>query len=128
MKGLLDRKLTGRRVQWCYLADVLVVELGCSLILRAKGGLPFRYLGCLLFKGRPTKRYFQHLLDKIQVSLSGWRGKFMSQGGRLILIRHVLSSIPVYTLATMTPPKLILQQIDRLFSRFFWGAGEEISR
>lgn len=56
-----------------------------------KGGLPFRYLGCLLFKGRPTKRYFQHLLDKIQVSLSGWRGKFLSQGGRLILIRHVLS-------------------------------------
>lgn len=60
----------------------------------SKGHLPFQYLGNHLFKGRRKSLYFQPLIDKINSMLSGWQGKLLSPGGRIILLRHVLMAIP----------------------------------
>ena len=38
-------------------------------------------------------------IDKIAKRLPKWKGKFLSLGGRLILINAVLSSIPIYFLS-----------------------------
>lgn len=53
--------------------------------------LPMKYLGCMLHKGRGRRVYFQHIVDKINSALTGWSWKLLSQGGRLCLIKHVLS-------------------------------------
>lgn len=84
------------------------------------GILPFQYLGHVLYKGRRLKIYFQHLVDKFQHKLMGWRGRLLSPGGRIVLIRHVLSSIPPYTFSAAAPPKGIIQQLERICSRFLW--------
>jgi hypothetical protein len=87
--------------------------------------LPFKYLGCWLFHGRRKRVYFQHIVDKIIARLKGWEGKYLSQAGRLILIKHVLSAIPQHVFAAIEPPKATLLEIERIFSRFFWGVNED---
>ncbi|OVA11456.1 Ribonuclease H domain [Macleaya cordata] len=45
-------------------------------------------------------------------------------GGKLIMIRHVLSSMAIYLIAAVTVPKSVLQNINRLLANFFWGSHE----
>ncbi|KAK6785843.1 hypothetical protein RDI58_014368 [Solanum bulbocastanum] len=46
----------------------------------------------------------------------------LSYGGKYILIKHVLQTLPVYILTVLTPPKGIIKLMERHFSRFFWGS------
>ncbi|XP_031132021.1 uncharacterized protein LOC116033418 [Ipomoea triloba] len=86
--------------------------------------LPFRYLGVNLFKGRNLAIYYQIILEKIDHSLQGWQRKFLSPGGRLTLIKHVLMSIPVYSSAVVQLPRKIVLEIERRLARFFWGTND----
>lgn len=70
--------------------------------------LPFCYLGCQLFGGQKKKLHFQHLIDKVHEKLAGWKGKLLSPGRRFILIKHVLSTISLFTLVDQDAPKAIL--------------------
>lgn len=54
--------------------------------------------------------------------------KLLSHGGKLILIKHVLQAIPVYTMAAMNPPKGTIDLIEKHFVRFFWGSSTEKSK
>ena len=83
--------------------------------------LPLQYLGCTLSKGGPKRGHFQHLIDRIQLKLAGWKNKLLSAGGRTVLIKHVLFAIPQYTMAILEPPKTVLQDMERIMAKFFWG-------
>ncbi|KAK9271890.1 hypothetical protein L1049_002255 [Liquidambar formosana] len=83
--------------------------------------LPITYLGAPLFSGCPSLLIFENLLVKIRQKVVGWRSKLLSQGGRLVLIRHVLSSMPIYLLSAMHFPTSIIKDSERIFSDFFWG-------
>ncbi|GLT71798.1 hypothetical protein SLA2020_437910 [Shorea laevis] len=50
--------------------------------------------------------------------------RYLSAGARLLLIKHVLSSLPVHLLSVLPVPKQIFGKINRLFSTFFWGSSE----
>nr|XP_027077062.1 uncharacterized protein LOC113700825 [Coffea arabica] len=89
-----------------------------------QGTFPFTYLGCNLFVGHRKKEYFQFLVDKFIAKLAAWQTKFLSPGGRLILIKHVLSAIPSQVLAVMDPPKGLLKCLEGLMVNFFWGQSE----
>ena len=43
-------------------------------------------------------------------------------GGKVVLIKNVLSSIPLHLLATVSPPKSVFAYLERLFANFFWGS------
>lgn len=49
-------------------------------------------------------------------------------GGRLILIKYVLNSIPLHILSTISPPKQTLHEIERLYAKFFWGQFDRMIR
>lgn len=109
----------------CRLSQVRVLEhftgISCTT-------LPMTYLGCPLFNGRKKVVYFAPLIQKLQNRLAGWKSRFLSSGGRLILIRHVLQAMPIHLLATMDPPKGVLRQLESLFSKFFWSSSDGQSR
>lgn len=48
----------------------------------------------------------------------------LSVGGRLQLIKSVLSSMPLHILQIMGAPKYLFAKIERLVSRFFWSSSE----
>lgn len=87
--------------------------------------LPFYYLGAPISKGRKKIELFIPLIDKIRSKLSGWNLNFLSQGGRCILIKSVLTSMPVYLLQVTNPPVAVYKLIDSMLSKFVWGTNEK---
>ncbi|KAL0356478.1 UNVERIFIED_CONTAM: putative ribonuclease H protein [Sesamum radiatum] len=88
--------------------------------------LPITYLGAPLFKGNKKGVLFDDLVQKIKNRISGWEKALLSHGGRLQLIKSVLTAMPTYLLQTLKPPKYITERIERLFNKFFWGSfGEQ---
>jgi hypothetical protein len=58
--------------------------------------------------------------NRIENKLSGWKGKMLSVGGRLVLINSVLSSLLMFMLSFFEIPKGVLEKIDCFRSRFYW--------
>ena len=50
--------------------------------------------------------------------LSSWKGKFLSYGGRLVLIKSVLSSLAMFMMSFFEVPKGILKKLDFYRSAF----------
>lgn len=56
----------------------------------------------------------------------GWKCRLISQGGRLNLLRHVLSSLPIYLLSVLQVPEVVIWKLNGLFAKFFWGGGNKV--
>ncbi|XP_019265849.1 PREDICTED: uncharacterized protein LOC109243378 [Nicotiana attenuata] len=82
---------------------------------------PLTYLGCPLYIGRLRISHFNNLIAKVVGRTKGWHGKMLSYGGRATLIKYVLQSLPIHLLSAISPPKIVMKQIERLMANFFWG-------
>jgi hypothetical protein len=60
------------------------------------------------------------LLEKYEKRIRHWCNRWLSIGGRLVLIKVVLESQPVYWLALSNIPAMILQRIRQLIFGFLW--------
>jgi len=65
--------------------------------------------------------FWKPVIDRILSRLSVWKSKFLSLGGLLILLKFVLSSLPVYFLTFFKAPAGIISSITYVFTRFFLG-------
>ncbi|XP_060216327.1 uncharacterized protein LOC132643819 [Lycium barbarum] len=66
---------------------------------------PFNYLGCPIYAGRKRIAYFDSMVTKVVKRMNGWQGKMLSFGGKVVLIKSVLQSLPTYTLSALNPLK-----------------------
>ncbi|PNY13834.1 cysteine-rich receptor-like protein kinase [Trifolium pratense] len=100
-----------------------------SYVVNCKiGRIPFIYLG-LPIGGNPRRHsLWIPLLEKIRKRLSGWKSRFLSMGGRLVLLKSVLSSLSVYFLSFFKAPAGIIRSIESLFKSFLWGGSEDIRK
>jgi len=60
--------------------------------------------------------------ERFQKRLSGWKGKLLSAGGKLvliILINSVLSSLPLFMFSFFEVPREVLKKLDFNRYRFF---------
>lgn len=89
---------------------------------------PLIYLGVPFFFGSPRHRFFNRILGSIKARLTGWKLRCLSFAGRLNLVKHVLSSIPLHiSLAIPIPSKTCLS-IERLKRNFLWSGSSETTR
>ncbi|WVZ51089.1 hypothetical protein U9M48_002268, partial [Paspalum notatum var. saurae] len=84
------------------------------------GSFPFRYLGLPMHYRKLGNRDWKHIEERFEQRLSGWKGKLLSVGGRLVLINSVLSSLPMFMLSFFAIPKGVLKKLEYFRSRFFW--------
>jgi hypothetical protein len=83
------------------------------------GKVPFLYLG-LSIGGDPRRLgFWEPVLTRMRNRLSGWQSRFLSFGGRLVLIESVLTSLPVYALSFFKAPAGTISSIDSLLTNFF---------
>ncbi|VFQ73354.1 unnamed protein product [Cuscuta campestris] len=85
------------------------------------GSLPFTYLGGTICKGVLRKEHCSSLLEHFDNHISSWYSKILNQMGRLILIKHVLSPIPLHIMAVHTLPKSIHARLNTLMANFYRG-------
>ncbi|PKU66869.1 integrator complex subunit 11 [Dendrobium catenatum] len=62
---------------------------------------------------------FEDIFTCFQKKLTHWPSNFLSYGGRLILIKSVLNSIPIYLLHSLHPTAAICLRIERMLNKFF---------
>ncbi|WMV30189.1 hypothetical protein MTR67_023574 [Solanum verrucosum] len=86
---------------------------------------PISYLGCPLYTGGQRIIYYSELLAKLVKRINDWQTRILSFGGRITLIKHVLQSIPIHTMTSISPPKTTLNYIKRVTANFFWGWDKE---
>ena len=73
--------------------------------------------------GNPQKTDFWELvLSKVAKRLDG------SRGGRLTLIRSVLSLLPIYYLSLIKAPISVITSLEKLMRNFFCEGGDLVGR
>ncbi|XP_024630811.1 uncharacterized protein [Medicago truncatula] len=68
------------------------------------GRVPFTYLGLPVGGDSRRLAFWDPVVARIANKLSVWKSRFFSFGGRLILIKYALSSLPVYALSFFRAP------------------------
>jgi hypothetical protein len=67
------------------------------------------------------RRHYSPMVDTIQKKFGGWRLHTLSYGGRCVLTKHVLESLPIYYMGARMLPKSTLKELEILNRKFFWG-------
>jgi hypothetical protein len=84
---------------------------------------PFRYLGVPLhYKLR--REDIQPIVDKVLNRIPGWKGRLLSCGARLVLLRACLASIPIYLMSLIRFPKWAIESINSHMT-IFWDDNED---
>ena len=102
--------------------DSWLYEAASALHCRV-GYLPFVYLGLPIGGDARKLEFWKLVVDRIVTRLSSWKSKFLSLGGCLILLKYVMSSLPVYFLSFLKAPAGIISSIESIFKFFFFFGG-----
>ncbi|KAJ0609369.1 putative reverse transcriptase zinc-binding domain-containing protein [Helianthus annuus] len=73
-------------------------------------------------------RNWKPIVELFKKRLSIWKAKTLSYGGRITLIKAVLSSLPTYFFSLYKAPGQVLKHLESLRRVFFWGGTEEDSK
>jgi hypothetical protein len=98
------------------------MSLASSFLNCKTSFVPFKYLG--LPVGANPRRLFtwEPLLDSLRKRLGGWGNKFVSLGGRIVLLNAVLNAIPIFYLSYFKIPIMVWKKIRRIQREFLWGS------
>jgi hypothetical protein len=61
------------------------------------------------------------MLDAIKGRLGAWGNKYVSLGGRIVLINAVLNSLPIFFLSYLKMPVKVWHEVVKIQRKFFWG-------
>lgn len=86
--------------------------------------LPMKYLGVPIDDKKLCKSLWLPTVEKVEKKLGAWQGKFLSLGGRLVLINSSLTNVPLYMLSMYKAPKFIVKNIDIFRKRLLWQGGD----
>ncbi|GMJ00001.1 hypothetical protein HRI_003669300 [Hibiscus trionum] len=91
-------------------------SIGCSA-----GNLPTMYLGLPLGNNRNSTALWDPVVSKFDASLANWKANNLSISGRLVLIKSVLSALPIYYMSLFKMPASIVQKLNSRMANFLWG-------
>ena len=106
------------------ISDSWLVE-AASILNCKMGHVPFLYLGLSIGGNPRCLAFWDPVLCTVKSRLSGWKICFLSLGGRLTLLKFVLTSLHVYALSFFKAPSGIISSIESLLKIFFWVGREE---
>ena len=79
-----------------------------------------KYLGFPITLGQNNPSLWLEVISKIKSKIVSWGGHWLTTAGKLILIKSVLSALPIYQSSLLLAPKSIMDQISKLIIDFFW--------
>ncbi|GMI90334.1 hypothetical protein HRI_002702700 [Hibiscus trionum] len=129
MKGLLQNfgNASGQRVNFG--KSLVFFSSNVDLSLREQIGMllgvrvslnPEKYLGLPTMVGRNKKEAFNYYMDRYNKKTNNWGVRFLSMGGKEVLIKSVLQSIPVYAMNCFLLPASLCRALEQVMSRFWW--------
>lgn len=83
------------------------------------------YLGLPAIVGWSKKEILAFIKNRNISKIKGWKGKFLSQAGKEVLLKSVLAAIPSYAMSCFQIPDGLCKEITNLFSNFWWGTNDD---
>ncbi|KAJ1690987.1 hypothetical protein LUZ63_015142 [Rhynchospora breviuscula] len=99
--------------------QALITTVHQTLACQQKS-LPITYLGLPLSIRRLKKIHFKPLIDAVQRRLDRWQSRFLSFGGRLTLVKSVLTAMPIHYMQTILLPAWLIKHLEGMRRKFFW--------
>lgn len=87
-----------------------------------------KYLGLPNMMQRSKVATFGFLKDKVRRRSLSWEGKVLNQGGKEVLIKSIIQSLPTYAMSVFLLPLEITKDLERSISRFWWNTKKVDSR
>ncbi|GKC41133.1 RNA-directed DNA polymerase, eukaryota, reverse transcriptase zinc-binding domain protein [Tanacetum coccineum] len=97
------------------------VNAAANIIGCATFSSPFTYLGVKVGMSFSKRKSWDEVIGKLSARLSKWKLKTLSIGGRLTLIKSVLTSLPLYHMSLYKAPLGVLHDMESLRRKFFNG-------
>jgi hypothetical protein len=91
------------------------------------GSVPFTYLGLPVGANPRLEMTWHPLIQLLTSRLGSWGNKYVSLGGRVVLLNSVLNAIPIFYMSVMKMPVKVWKKIVRIQRDFLWG-GVKLSR
>ena len=101
-------------------AGELAAVLGCGM-----ASLPLKYFGLPLGASFKAKFIWDDVVEKIDRRLASWKWMYLSNGGRVTLIKSTLSNLPTYFMSLFPIPALVVKRMEKLQCAFLWGGISE---
>ncbi|CAA7038463.1 unnamed protein product [Microthlaspi erraticum] len=79
------------------------------------------YLGIPESIGGAKTKIFSFLIDRQQQRINGWNSKWLSKGGKEVLIKSVVSAMPTHVMACFRLPKEVTNKLSSAVSNFWWS-------
>ncbi|XP_058092498.1 uncharacterized protein LOC131238937 [Magnolia sinica] len=85
-------------------ARVSMIE---SILGFGKSLASFSYLGVPMADGRLQASAFNPIVDRIVGRINGWKARILSQARRAVMVKNVLASIPIHSMAAVHIPSQV---------------------
>jgi hypothetical protein len=80
----------------------------------------FRYLGYVLKTGSHRASDWEWMVERVSKKINHWGTRWLSLGGRYILLKSVLEGQNVYWMTMEALPRMIINKIRKLLFQFLW--------
>eukprot|EP00253_Pinus_taeda_P006725 PITA_06725 len=100
---------------------------GITSILGFKGNTEwdrFTYLGLPIISGINKRALWSGIISKMKKKIAAWGGHWLTKGGKVVLIKSVLSAYPIFQAAFLLAPRNVMEQISKLLREFLWQGGK----
>lgn len=71
---------------------------------------------------------WENLLERVRKKLSMWKRQFLSKGGRIVLVKSVLSSLPVFLLSSRLVMETVAFELEKLTKRFIRASKDGLKK
>ena len=68
------------------------------------------------------------LLEKLKLCIQAWGATWLNLAGKMVLLKSVLNSLPIYQNSILLSPKSITLKIGGLLRIFLWQGGRKNER
>jgi hypothetical protein len=84
----------------------------------------FKYLGIPITLKYSHSQVWQQILEKISKKITNWGTQWLNPTAWVILIKVVLSTLPIYQSSSLLAPKCIANQMAKRIHTFLWKGGK----
>ncbi|XP_048593215.1 uncharacterized protein LOC106393995 [Brassica napus] len=96
-------------------------EIKDALGIQNEGGMG-TYLGIPEDISGSKCKLFAFLKDKLMHRVNGWTGRWLSKGGKEVLIKSILLALPTYVMSTFLLPLETSESLASAIAQFWWSS------